>query len=836
MAEKPSAKVSRLKVAPEGGTTPIPRVEVIGALRPHWLGEALECREPGGDDMYYVVAVDPAIDVSAGDVGERLRTLKHVEIDGLPTRPKLVRLADRRLGLAYPYLGTASLNEVLSGHAMPLERALSIVRQSSALLGKLHAKGAVHGALTLDGVILTPGDSKIDTVSIADYGLRHLFPNSKELAPAASAGGIPISPERALGLQHDAAEDVYALGCLAFALLTGEPPLVGREPGETMRRHAIEDAPKLAEFDSRIDKVDMIGPVIDRALSKEPADRHANAREFDQALARALRDASVASVSGVHKALPKKRPKPGENVLATGPKREIKSASKASPKPSPKEAAKVPPKAIKKSGSKKTTFNRENSKQGQADHERLLKAVGADAKQLPPPVLAPPPGAGQRVGEITAALPAIDASIIFDEELQVDDGAAGKDAERTQTSPAPRPKSKSKQEKLAALKKKKSNAGSASLLAGGPKVKPPSAPAAGPLVAPITPKKAKPVVASPLAMATAAAAPVKKPAPLQAKVATKTPAQDQTKADTQADEAKPAGQKDEQKDGQKKSPPPHQPAKATAPSQPSAPSRPSESSRPTRPSAVANPLLWTIPAALIFGSVAMLYFMDRPPETPATAQAQVLEPSQVEKELPKEEPADADAKGNVEVPAALVEPEDTAPPVEAATESTGETGASLLLPPSDEGLVLEDDEGGETGNLIEAPAAEPIAETPPPAEPAEAPAVDAEKTAADGTKAFKSGQTSLATRLFKKALTAEPKQLDALTGLATIYFDQGKYSKSAYYGRKAVMASPRKSSLRISLGDAYYKDGKNDKAREQYLKAKKLGSAKADRRLKKVGG
>ncbi len=106
--------------------------------------------------------------------------------------------------------------------------------------------------------------------------------------------------------------------------------------------------------------------------------------------------------------------------------------------------------------------------------------------------------------------------------------------------------------------------------------------------------------------------------------------------------------------------------------------------------------------------------------------------------------------------------------------------------------------------------------------------------AAEGKAALSAGKRKEAEKLFNQAVAYNRKNAKALMGLSDVYFDTGSNQKAVIYAEKAVQASPKNSTYRLKLGDAYYKVLRYRDAKEQYEKAKDLGSSKADSRLSKV--
>jgi tRNA A-37 threonylcarbamoyl transferase component Bud32 len=165
---------------------------------------------------------------------------------------------------------------------LPFELVQRILTQLAAALDHAHDAGVVHRDIKPSNLFLT-GDRAL----LADFGI------AKDLtAPAGesttSTGLVMgtvwyMSPEQAGGNVHpDRRSDVYALGCVAYQMLAGEPPFVGRTTQAVITRHQTSPVPSVRLL--RPDLHPGVDPVIRKALAKSPADRFGSAGEFAGAL------------------------------------------------------------------------------------------------------------------------------------------------------------------------------------------------------------------------------------------------------------------------------------------------------------------------------------------------------------------------------------------------------------------------------------------------------------------------------------------------------------------------------------------------------------------------
>ena len=95
-----------------------------------------------------------------------------------------------------------------------------------------------------------------------------------------------MSPEQAEGSRADARSDVYALGCIAYQMLTGELPFSGDTPLAVLRKHVEQQVRPIATLKANIPT--RLARVVERAMAKDPVFRYSNADEMAKALREAM--------------------------------------------------------------------------------------------------------------------------------------------------------------------------------------------------------------------------------------------------------------------------------------------------------------------------------------------------------------------------------------------------------------------------------------------------------------------------------------------------------------------------------------------------------------------
>ena len=168
------------------------------------------------------------------------------------------------------------------------EHAVRIVEAVAAALDVAHARGLVHRDITPGNVLLEESGG-VEHVYLTDFGLaRQIEATSGVTATGAFVGTLDyVAPEQIRGERVDARSDVYALGCVLFELLTGNPPFAAREDKVAkMYAHLQEEASRL-----RVLRPDLPGEldlVVARALAKDPGERFPSAGDLARAAAAAL--------------------------------------------------------------------------------------------------------------------------------------------------------------------------------------------------------------------------------------------------------------------------------------------------------------------------------------------------------------------------------------------------------------------------------------------------------------------------------------------------------------------------------------------------------------------
>ena len=237
-----------------------------------------------------VVAIKVLADRYAADDGFRARFTREALTAASLSHPNVVTIFD--VGehdgtpfIVMEYLAGGSLADRLRGGPVPHDTAIAWLVQAAGALDAAHAAGIVHRDVK-PGNLLLDGDGE---VHVSDFGIARAAAHD----PLTSTGTILgssgyMAPEQARGEPATSASDRYALGCVAFELLTGRRPFEAESPTAAAMLHVSAPPPHASELDSSLPAA--VDTVLLRTLAKDPEVRPRNARALVSDLREALLD------------------------------------------------------------------------------------------------------------------------------------------------------------------------------------------------------------------------------------------------------------------------------------------------------------------------------------------------------------------------------------------------------------------------------------------------------------------------------------------------------------------------------------------------------------------
>ncbi|HEY5552477.1 MAG TPA: protein kinase, partial [Opitutaceae bacterium] len=187
--------------------------------------------------------------------------------------------ADGLLFYVMPFVDGETLREKLNRERqLSVDDALEITKVVAGALDFAHKRGIVHRDIKPENVLFQDG-----VPLVADFGIAVAVSTAggDRLTETGLSLGTPayMSPEQASGEREiDARSDVYALGCLTYEMLAGDPPFVARNAAAVIARHMTDTAPPITTVRRNVSGA--VASALARALNKAPADRQASAGAF----------------------------------------------------------------------------------------------------------------------------------------------------------------------------------------------------------------------------------------------------------------------------------------------------------------------------------------------------------------------------------------------------------------------------------------------------------------------------------------------------------------------------------------------------------------------------
>jgi serine/threonine-protein kinase len=201
-----------------------------------------------------------------------------------------------------PFVEGESLRARLAAHGrLPLPECVSILRDLARALSYAHARGVVHRDIKPDNILLSHG-----AAMVTDFGIAKAISAARTQAPGATltqAGtsiGTPayMAPEQVAGdPAADHRVDLYAFGCVAHELLSGQPPFTDTSPQKVLAAHLSERPKPVGE--RRSDTPPELARLVMRCLEKDPDARPSSAEEIAFVLDGNLANAAAVRTRGV---------------------------------------------------------------------------------------------------------------------------------------------------------------------------------------------------------------------------------------------------------------------------------------------------------------------------------------------------------------------------------------------------------------------------------------------------------------------------------------------------------------------------------------------------------
>lgn len=260
------------------------RYEILDEIGHGGMAIVFRARDIRHDRHVAIKVLRPELAVALG--AERFE--REIKIEARLNHQNVLALFDsgRCRHLLYyvaPWAEEGSLKERLRNTTtLSIEDAVRVTREVGEALAHAHANGIVHRDVKPDNILFRSGHAML-----ADFGIAHAA--AEGLVPSLTQSGMAVgtpkymSPEQGAGEIHvDGRSDQYALACILFEMLTGDPPFTGRSAQSIIARHLSDQPPSLAAI--RPDVPPAVVAAVERALRKRAQDRFATITDFVDAL------------------------------------------------------------------------------------------------------------------------------------------------------------------------------------------------------------------------------------------------------------------------------------------------------------------------------------------------------------------------------------------------------------------------------------------------------------------------------------------------------------------------------------------------------------------------
>ena len=219
----------------------------------------------------------------AASLGQE-RFFREIEVAAKLSHPHILPLhdsgeADGFLYYVMPFVEGTSLRDKLGGGELPVHDVVRILEEVADALAYAHARGVVHRDIKPDNVMITGRHALV-----MDFGVAKAVSEAtgrQSITTIGVALGTPayMAPEQAAAEENiDHRVDIYALGVMAYELLTGRPPFTGMTAQQVLAAHVTQAPEPVSQ--RRTACPPALAGVVMKCLEKRPADRWQTAEEL----------------------------------------------------------------------------------------------------------------------------------------------------------------------------------------------------------------------------------------------------------------------------------------------------------------------------------------------------------------------------------------------------------------------------------------------------------------------------------------------------------------------------------------------------------------------------
>lgn len=258
--------------------------EITGVLGRGAMGVVLKGHDPRLNRHVAIKLLAPELSMSSK---ARRRFEREARAAAAINHPNIVTIYDvNHVGttpyLAMEYVSGGDLGRRL--HRLPplrLPEVLRISLQTAQALAAAHRHGIIHRDVKPGNILLEEG---VGRVKLTDFGLASAGMDVSHITSMGQTVGTPsyIAPERIAGYDADERSDLFSMGCVMYAMLTGHSPFRGRHTLEVIRNLMDVDPVPLHEVDPSVPR--FLSDITQRLLSKNPEERFPSAQKLAEVL------------------------------------------------------------------------------------------------------------------------------------------------------------------------------------------------------------------------------------------------------------------------------------------------------------------------------------------------------------------------------------------------------------------------------------------------------------------------------------------------------------------------------------------------------------------------
>jgi len=253
--------------------------EIVELLAQGGMGAVYKAHQPALQRHVAVKTLPPDV---VQEPGSRASFHREAEIIARLEHPNILPIFDYGEQGTTPYLVMPLIGggTLLDWDPGSLASALQVISRTLSALEYAHAQHVIHLDIKPTNILMHHGEWPL----IADFGLAQIIDARRHVAASEYSVGTPgyMAPEQILGQEIDHRADLYAMGVILFAVLTGRLPYEQDDVDALLELHL--DAPIPSPCALAPDLAGIWDEVIQRSLAKHPAARYPSARAMDAAI------------------------------------------------------------------------------------------------------------------------------------------------------------------------------------------------------------------------------------------------------------------------------------------------------------------------------------------------------------------------------------------------------------------------------------------------------------------------------------------------------------------------------------------------------------------------